>query len=141
MEGDGYDVPLAPTKNNDEDEEAWIARENAWRAAYEEPDQDDDETNDDYYNRRNNWRDARPITQPEPGEFKSPLQRLRSENKGDIENFPDCENSFAFKSFDLRGNFRKLQVIVKLANIHLTPKKSSYGGVPWHVEGQLNEAM
>ena len=32
-----------------------------------------------------------------------------------------------------------LQVIFKLANIHLTPEKSSYEGSNWHVEGALNE--
>ncbi|KAF8647115.1 hypothetical protein AX16_006947 [Volvariella volvacea WC 439] len=32
-----------------------------------------------------------------------------------------------------------LQVIVKLANIHLTPEKPTYEGGSWHVEGQLNE--
>jgi len=30
-----------------------------------------------------------------------------------------------------------LQVIVKLANIHLTPEKPTYNGGSWHVEGQL----
>ncbi|KAF8647144.1 hypothetical protein AX16_006975 [Volvariella volvacea WC 439] len=34
---------------------------------------------------------------------------------------------------------RGLQVIVKLANIHLTPEKPEYEGGTWHVEGQLNE--
>ncbi|KAL2842538.1 hypothetical protein BJY01DRAFT_264474 [Aspergillus pseudoustus] len=33
----------------------------------------------------------------------------------------------------------KLQVIVKLANIELTPEKPEYAGGSWHVEGQLNE--
>lgn len=42
---------------------------------------------------------------------------------------------------DLRKEHGKLQVIVKLANIHLTPEKPSYGGGTWHVEGQLNENM
>jgi hypothetical protein len=32
-----------------------------------------------------------------------------------------------------------LQVIVKLANIHLTPDKPSYDGGSWHIEGLLNE--
>ncbi|KFY53172.1 hypothetical protein V496_07845 [Pseudogymnoascus sp. VKM F-4515 (FW-2607)] len=32
-----------------------------------------------------------------------------------------------------------LQVIVKLANIELTPEKPEYEGGSWHVEGQLNE--
>ncbi|KAH6903211.1 hypothetical protein BKA70DRAFT_1514913 [Coprinopsis sp. MPI-PUGE-AT-0042] len=34
---------------------------------------------------------------------------------------------------------RPLQVIVKLANIHLTPEKPEYEGGTWHVEGKLNE--
>ncbi|KAK2748704.1 hypothetical protein FQN57_000285 [Myotisia sp. PD_48] len=34
---------------------------------------------------------------------------------------------------------RELQVIVKLANIELTPEKPEYEGGVWHVEGQLNE--
>lgn len=32
---------------------------------------------------------------------------------------------------------RGIQVIVKLANIHLTPEKAEYSGGVWHVEGQL----
>ncbi|TDL19428.1 hypothetical protein BD410DRAFT_727256, partial [Rickenella mellea] len=39
----------------------------------------------------------------------------------------------------LRG--RNIQVIVKLANIHLTPQKPQYGGGTWHVEGMANEAI
>jgi hypothetical protein len=34
---------------------------------------------------------------------------------------------------------QKIQVIVKLANIHLTPEKPEYAGGAWHIEGQLNE--
>ncbi|KAK1476707.1 hypothetical protein CABS01_15242 [Colletotrichum abscissum] len=33
----------------------------------------------------------------------------------------------------------RIQVIVKLANIHLTPEKPTYDGGSWHIEGQLNE--
>ncbi|MDK1344662.1 DUF4246 domain-containing protein [Streptomyces sp. 378] len=40
---------------------------------------------------------------------------------------------------DLRG--RRLQVIVKLASIHLTPEKPEYAGGSWHVEGMLNERI
>lgn len=42
---------------------------------------------------------------------------------------------------DLRSQFAQsgLQIIFKLANIHLTPKKPSYEGGTWHVEGALNE--
>ncbi|KAF1734229.1 hypothetical protein CRV24_005766 [Beauveria bassiana] len=35
----------------------------------------------------------------------------------------------------------RLQVIVKLASIHLTPAKPQYDGGSWHVEGQLNERI
>ncbi|KAH6912099.1 hypothetical protein BKA70DRAFT_1535253 [Coprinopsis sp. MPI-PUGE-AT-0042] len=34
---------------------------------------------------------------------------------------------------------RPLQIIVKLANIELTPEKPKYEGGSWHVEGKLNE--
>jgi len=40
---------------------------------------------------------------------------------------------------DLRQTYKDhgLQVIVKLANIELTPQKPTYSGGLWHVEGQL----
>ncbi len=40
---------------------------------------------------------------------------------------------------DLRG--RRLQVIVKLATIHLTEDEPEYPGGSWHVEGMLNERI
>ena len=42
---------------------------------------------------------------------------------------------------DLREEYAEqgLQVIVKLANIELTPEKPNYDGGSWHIEGQLNE--
>ena len=39
--------------------------------------------------------------------------------------------------FSEEFNDQGLQVIVKLANIHLTPDKPTYKGGSWHVEGQL----
>ncbi|MGZ3097032.1 DUF4246 domain-containing protein [Streptomyces sp. H62] len=39
----------------------------------------------------------------------------------------------------LRG--RRLQVIVKLATVHLTPDRPEYAGGSWHVEGMLNERI
>ena len=42
------------------------------------------------------------------------------------------------KPVDLTS-FGGLQVVYKLANIHLTPEKPSYSGVTWHVEGTMNE--
>jgi hypothetical protein len=42
---------------------------------------------------------------------------------------------------NLRSHFknRGIQVIVKLANIHLTPENPTYSGGSWHIEGKLNE--
>ncbi|MEV5970335.1 DUF4246 domain-containing protein [Streptomyces sp. NPDC051921] len=40
---------------------------------------------------------------------------------------------------ELRG--RRLQVIVKLATLHLTPDKPEYSGGSWHVEGMMNERI
>lgn len=57
-----------------------------------------------------------PFILPEPGEF-SPPPKLRA--------------------MDLQKQFKSLQVIVKLANIELTPDKPEYVGGSWHVEGQL----
>ncbi|MFE7511594.1 DUF4246 domain-containing protein [Streptomyces sp. NPDC057540] len=39
----------------------------------------------------------------------------------------------------LRG--RTVQVVVKLATIHLTPEDPEYSGGSWHVEGMLNERI
>ncbi|KAJ6184216.1 hypothetical protein N7519_005517 [Penicillium mononematosum] len=44
---------------------------------------------------------------------------------------------------DLREDYaeKSLQVIVKLANIELTPEKPDYEGGSWHIEGQLVGAV
>lgn len=44
---------------------------------------------------------------------------------------------------DLRRDYGQsgLQVIVKLANIRLTPENPRYEGGNWHIEGQLNERI
>ncbi|KAH8809572.1 hypothetical protein DL96DRAFT_1821840 [Flagelloscypha sp. PMI_526] len=59
--------------------------------------------------------------------------------------WPEVEDEFNFtlekryRAVNLKG--RTLQVIVKLANIHLTPEKPKYPGGNWHVEGMLNERI
>ncbi|WP_405820529.1 DUF4246 domain-containing protein [Streptomyces sp. NBC_00838] len=50
---------------------------------------------------------------------------------------PELPGDFA--RVDLRGH--GLQVIVKLATIHLTPEKPEYAGGSWHVEGMMNERI
>ncbi|KAF8148660.1 hypothetical protein B0H34DRAFT_736458 [Crassisporium funariophilum] len=87
----------------------------------EGPQQMDDEDEDDFDERREEWIESvRRVVLPEPGLFK-PMEAL--------------------PKFSLREEYGKrgLQVIVKLANIELTPEKPEYAGGSWHVEGQLNE--
>ncbi|MCY0936831.1 DUF4246 domain-containing protein [Streptomyces sp. H34-S4] len=66
------------------------------------------------------WEDRRPVV-PDAPAFTPP-------------ELPD-----ASARVDLRG--RRLQVIVKLATIHLTPDKPEYHGGSWHVEGMVNERI
>ncbi|CAF1078068.1 unnamed protein product [Didymodactylos carnosus] len=80
-------------------------------------DSEDDDDNDD-----DDDRDTRPITIPDVGEFE-----ITSSTP------PVTE------VIDLCG--RKLQVIVKLANIELTPENPKYSGGVWHVEGMKNEQI
>ncbi|WP_282696547.1 DUF4246 domain-containing protein [Streptomyces sp. CC208A] len=83
-------------------------------AAYDEAVQAWEKAQDDWWeNRRPTVPDAPAFTPPE---------------------LPD-----ASARVDLRG--RRLQVIVKLATIHLTPDKPEYAGGSWHVEGMLNERI
>lgn len=65
------------------------------------------------------WDDPENLVQPEPESFRA-----------DDEEGPrvDLEKEFAEHG---------LQVIIKLANIHLTPEKPEYPGGTWHVEGTL----
>jgi hypothetical protein len=65
------------------------------------------------------WFERRRIKQPEP-----PVRFEIKEQKEVV---------------DFREHFpgQNLQVIVKLANIELTPEKPQYAGGTWHIEGQL----
>ncbi|KAG6807907.1 hypothetical protein H0H92_006026 [Tricholoma furcatifolium] len=95
----------------------------------EGPQQEEDEDEDDFLERRSEWEEAtRVVVRPEPGPFAPPA-------------CGEHPNSTKMTGVDLRRDFghRGLQVIVKLANIHLTPKNPEYQGGSWHVEGQLNE--
>ncbi|UCK59226.1 hypothetical protein AFCA_002048 [Aspergillus flavus] len=79
---------------------------------------------DAYYELLEAWDASRPIILPEPGEFR-----------------PHEETEY--KRVDLRKKFpgQRIQVIVKLANIELTPESPDYEGGSCHIEGQLNERI
>lgn len=72
-----------------------------------------DEHGDDCEEAYTEWENSRPILPVPIPEFKAPKTPT--------------------KVIDLNGE--KLQVIVKLANIELTPDKPKYDGGQWHVEG------
>ncbi|KAF5678270.1 hypothetical protein FHETE_1244 [Fusarium heterosporum] len=62
----------------------------------------------------------------------------RPDPKTEVEDYIKLRPSDV-KSSGFFNNAPRVQVIVKLANIHLTPEKPSYDGGSWHIEGQLNE--
>ena len=82
------------------------------------------------------WQASRTIVQSESQDFKIPEQRMDDQ----YASHGSCYTNRK-KSLDLRKEYGKLQIIVKLANIHLTPEQPRYEGGSWHVEGQLNENM
>lgn len=100
-----------------------------------EDDEDDDDDDDDgegsdgdnsdgtgfdlRYDNENE--EEKPVIQPEPKAF-------------DAEKF-EVHKPLSFKELYGRQG-RPLQIIVKLANIELTPDKPKYNGGTWHVEGK-----
>ncbi|KAG5635662.1 hypothetical protein H0H81_010498 [Sphagnurus paluster] len=80
-------------------------------------------TEDEWYEARDAWYAAtRRVVLPEPGVFE-PLV----ESDADVGRVVDLAKEY---------NDIGVQVIVKLANIHLTPEKPTYEGGAWHVEGK-----
>ena len=90
----------------------------------QKPQQRPDESEESFWERYGEWeKSVKQYALPEPGEYRV--------WKNDIS---DCSDF----SHDLRRDFATgLQIIVKLANIQLTPDKLSYDGGSWHVEGQV----
>ncbi|ODV58248.1 DUF4246 domain-containing protein ASCRUDRAFT_9517 [Ascoidea rubescens DSM 1968] len=55
--------------------------------------------------------------------------------------FPIEEKDFKVDLLNLKELYPELKVIVKLANIELTPENPTYNGGSWHVEGCDNEKI
>ncbi|KAL9585520.1 MAG: hypothetical protein Q9212_001473 [Teloschistes hypoglaucus] len=114
-----------------------------------EPKQEEGEDDDAFYERYKEWQENREVVEPEPGTFKTPAERAQGYSPKDplevqgIELQDEAEKlSLDLKpSVNLRRDYRRLQIIVKLANIHLTAEKPEYAGGSWHVEGQANESI
>ncbi|KAI4089837.1 MAG: hypothetical protein L6R37_007986, partial [Teloschistes peruensis] len=114
------------------------------------PEQEESEDDDDFDERYEEWQETLLFyNEPEPGTFRTPAERV----KGYIADRPfdvpglELQDEAEKLSFDmepcvnLRRDFRRLEIIVKLANIHLTPEKPKYAGGSWHVEAQANESI
>jgi hypothetical protein len=96
----------------DPDPESWAEEDQI------QPEEDEDEW--DFMDRKREWiRQTRKVEQPEPSEQFEPSV-LEREPLSLKEKYGDLP----------------LQVIVKLANIELTPEKPEYEGGTWHVEGK-----
>ncbi|KDR70090.1 hypothetical protein GALMADRAFT_1351644 [Galerina marginata CBS 339.88] len=75
-------------------------------------------------------------------EIKSASSRIPYvdvEYDSDPQNGPKSDEKRPDFSLIEKYGTRGLQIIVKLANIELTPEKPEYSGGSWHVEGQMNE--
>ncbi|KAJ2778813.1 hypothetical protein H4R18_004385 [Coemansia javaensis] len=79
----------------------------------------DDYDASDYDERYEQWRDNRTFVDPQPDAFVAPERQT--------------------VPISLRG--RRLQAIVKMSNIELTPDKPEYEGGNWHVEAMANERI
>lgn len=90
---------------------------------------EDDLDEDDKLDLDAEWEDEiYAIVPPEPSDYsvRSRFRQSSEDNGARVQ----LHSDFADKG---------IQVIVKLANIHLTPANPEYSGGSWHMEGQLNE--
>ena len=98
-----------------------------------EPEMEQGENEDDFYDRYDEWQQEyndKEAAQPDIEAFQPPESSLFEEDGITLK---------PAHRVDLKRDYghRGVQVIVKLANIHLTPDKPEYEGGTWHVEGQL----
>ena len=93
--------------------------DDSWECYEAKPKKSDFPSLEAYYNACDEWQEKREPIQPTPPPYSGMA-------------LPDSSTEV-----DLKG--RDLQVIVKLANIVLTPDKPEYDGGAWHVEGMENE--
>jgi hypothetical protein len=112
--------------------EQYITEDETVDSADEEEEDDEDDDDDAWAENHNrvdelqDWRDDNCVLeQPEP-EYRSQTEYCKDHSP----HLVDLKKDFAD---------RGIQVIFKLANIHLTPEDPKYPGGSWHIEGSLNE--
>ncbi|KAJ1966224.1 hypothetical protein GGI12_000246, partial [Dipsacomyces acuminosporus] len=90
-----------------------------FRSDEPEPEYGSDEDDDAFEERHEVWEENRVFIEPQPEQFTAPDRPA--------------------VSYSLRG--RRLQAIVKMSSIQLTPENPSYAGGNWHVEAMANERI
>jgi Protein of unknown function (DUF4246) len=90
-----------------------------WTPVGVEPEDQNYPTWDDYYEAHEAWRAQNHFNEPQPGSFEIPDR-------------PNVPHSLLD---------RRLQAIVKMSNILLTPENPEYQGGNWHVEAMANERI
>ncbi|KAF2226129.1 hypothetical protein BDZ85DRAFT_272677 [Elsinoe ampelina] len=119
----------ADNVNEEDDPEAGISTDSPVELDSEEEQDEEDEFNDFVFDsdHETEWpRRRRRLIPPEPMPYDLFKARL-----------PERHHPLLKEAYGQEG----LQVIVKLANIHLTPEKPNYTGGSWHIEGMLNEMI
>lgn len=118
----------------------WKLRIPYGECEYDEgPQQEDGESDDDYNKRREPWlAETRRLFPPLPATMTSFLLDVQEKTRRVVLPEPAMYlPTLASTVPSLKVKHTSLQVIVKLANIELTPEKPEYAGGSWHVEGQL----
>ena len=115
MSNSSMKARTSPMKEHDEDKE-----EEEWDEDVDGENSDESMNSEDSEDERHR---TRILVQPEPPPY-TPIAAN-----------PHSAPTNLSQDFQASG----IQIIVKLANIHLTPEKPAYDGGAWHVEGQLNE--
>lgn len=90
----------------------------------------------EYYDLRDKIYDADDLSAEEECDLEEELEKKKASLVKKIS--PVWEGGPTLKPFDF-SYFGNLNVIVKLANIELTPENPKYDGGSWHVEGTINE--
>lgn len=112
--------------------------------ATEGPQREPNETDWEFWKRRQPWaeekeewiKENRNLVLPEPPEFSPSILKIMNPATS-------LDATLTEETVDLLRDYGKrgLQVIVKLANICLTPERPQYEGGTWHVEGQIVSAF
>lgn len=105
------------------------------------PQDDDSEYTEESQRLDQEWWDAtHELLLPEPSLDEDHLVKLQASHvrdKGFFKRDLPTSNPIAMVGMDVP----RIQVIVKMANIHLTPEKPTYEGSPWQIEGQSIERI